>query len=149
MKDWYHPDQSDYYRKSVRVLTVNSGGFVIEASQYGDALALADAAFSQGIPSNDTCGQSIVFGVHEVYGNQRSLKEGQKRSLKEDKFQKGDQDGFSLGGFTVEQVWGYRRLIGSGGNEPHVGEVSLQNWNGPGNDYRDGYIFLSVKELDR
>jgi len=20
------------------------------------------------------------------------------------------------------------------------GEVSLQNWNGPGNDYRDGYL---------
>jgi hypothetical protein len=54
-------------------------------------------------------------------------------------------DDFSLGTYTTEQVWRYRRLMGSGPNiKP--GEVSLQNWNGPGNDYRDGYIFETVSD---
>jgi len=46
-----------------------------------------------------------------------------------------------MAGYTVDQIWRYRRLVGKGIN-PKVGELTLQNWNGPGNDYRDGYLFL-------
>jgi hypothetical protein len=59
-----------------------------------------------------------------------------------------EEEDFSLGNYTVEQVWRYRRLEGSG---PGVkaGEVSLQNWNGPGNDYREGYVFAGVSSLNK
>lgn len=29
-----------------------------------------------------------------------------------------------------------------------VGEVTLQNWNGPGNDYNKGYLFVSSSEFN-
>jgi len=57
-----------------------------------------------------------------------------------------DDDNFSLGGYSAEQVWRYRRLLGRGLNiKP--GELTLQNWNGPGNDYKGGYLFQSVNEI--
>ena len=51
----------------MKSVTVNHGGFVIEASQYGDVLVLSNATYQQGIPQKDTCGQSIVFGIHQIY----------------------------------------------------------------------------------
>lgn len=58
-----------------------------------------------------------------------------------------DEDDFSLGNFSIDQVWRYRRLMGKGLG-PKPGEVTLQNWNGPGNDYRKGYLFVSPDELN-
>ena len=58
-----------------------------------------------------------------------------------------DDDGFSLGSYTAEEVWRYRRLVGSGLGIKE-GEISLQNWNGPGNDYRKGYVYKNVSQLD-
>ena len=51
-------------------------------------------------------------------------------------------DNFSLGAYTAEKVWEYRRLVGNG-TGIHPGEISLQNWDGPGNDYRSGYLFAN------
>lgn len=49
-----------------------------------------------------------------------------------------------MSGYTSETVWRYRRLVGSGlGIKPD--EISLQNWNGPGNDYKGGYLFIDGK----
>jgi hypothetical protein len=53
-----------------------------------------------------------------------------------------------MAGYTVDQIWRYRRLIGKGLN-PKIGELTLQNWNGPGNDYRDGYLFLGNGEFSK
>ena len=38
----------------------------------------------------------------------------------------------------------YRRLVGSGIGIK-AGEISFQNWDGPGNDYRAGYLFGDAK----
>ena len=56
-------------------MTINNGGFVIEASQYGDVLVLSNATYQQGIPQKDTCGQSIVFGIHQIYNPQELTSE--------------------------------------------------------------------------
>lgn len=91
----------------------------------------------QGIPNSSKCGQSIVFGVQQIYKNSNNT------SLKSEKLVEMDDD-FSLSGYTAEQLWRYRRLVGSGlGIKPN--EVSLQNWNGPGNDYKGGYIYIEAK----
>ena len=63
--DWYSPKDSEYYLKYVTKLAVNS--FAIDATQYGDLLALSNADFQQGTPLSSTCGQSIVFGIHQQY----------------------------------------------------------------------------------
>ena len=69
IRDWYSPENSTYFEKTLSTLTVSS--FVIEGSQYGDVLALAKAAFMQGTKYSDTCGQSIVFGILEEYTSNR------------------------------------------------------------------------------
>lgn len=91
----------------------------------------------QGTNNSEKCGQSIVFGIHELYDNlTNNLKKDEKGN--DDK----NDDDFSLSGYSTDTVWRYRRLIGKG-LLPKQGELTLQNWNGPGNDYRDGYLFLS------
>jgi hypothetical protein len=40
---------------------------VIDATQYGDILVLSKADYEQGTPHSSTCGQSIVFGIHQQY----------------------------------------------------------------------------------
>lgn len=67
IKDWYSTSESEFYSKSILDLKVNK--FIIEASQYGDILVLANAGFLQGNQHSSTCGQSIVFGLHQEYSN--------------------------------------------------------------------------------
>lgn len=51
--------------------------YVIEASQYGDVLVLANASYMQGTGNRSTCGQSIVFGVQQICINATGEKVGE------------------------------------------------------------------------
>lgn len=124
------------------MVTLKVNYFAIEATQYGDLLVLTKAPFNQGTPNNDACGQSIVFCLHQEYSDQMNS------LLKEESENDVNDDNFSLGTYTVDQVWRYRRLLGKG-LAPKPGEICLQNWDGPGNDYRGGYIFQPVNQIDR
>ncbi len=108
VEDWYTRQPSQYYRKVVSKITVNN--FVIEATQYGDVLVLSNATYLQGTINKSTCGQSTVFGVQEIYPNQTSTEINKNIREEGDKV----EDDFSLAGYTAEQVWRYRRLVGKG-----------------------------------
>jgi hypothetical protein len=70
LPDWYDERASDRYDK--QVIELDSGTdrppVLIDATEWGEVLALSDAAYVQGVESsedgtdaNDRCGQSIVF----------------------------------------------------------------------------------------
>ena len=103
-------------------------------------LVLSNATYLQGTINKSTCGQSTVFGVQEIYPNQTSTEINKNIREEGDKV----EDDFSLAGYTAEQVWRYRRLVGKGLGIK-ANEISLQNWNGPGNDYKGGYLFIDAK----
>lgn len=113
-------------------------GFVIEGSQYGDLLAVSNSTYKQGTPTSSSCGQSTVFGFQQIYPENSSPRLLQIQEVAD------NPDNFSIGKFTVEKVWTYRRLLGKG-NTINPGEISLQNWDGPGNDYRAGYLFATAQ----
>lgn len=149
--DWYAKTDSARYTKELLTFEGRNGRtpVFIDATEWGEVLALSNAGYLQGVDvtdgsreTNDTCGQSTVFGfVQKLEAEPIAEPDLPEASPSSKAF-------YSLGtpaGFTDAQQWDrifrYRRLRGQG-NEPHTGEVSLQNWN-PGNDFPFGYLFLS------
>ena len=149
--DWYAKTDSARYTKELLAFEGRNGKtpVFVDASEWGEVLALSNASYLQGVDvtdgsreTNDTCGQSIVFGFAQKLEAEAvpepELPEATPAS-------KGFYSLATPAGFTEAQQWDrvfrYRRLRGQG-NKPHVGEVSLQNWN-PGNDFPFGYLFLS------
>lgn len=61
----------------------------------------------QGTNLSNKCGQSIVFGLHQLYDNQTNIKKNKDIGELY-------TDDFSLAGFTTDSIWRYRRLMGNG-----------------------------------
>jgi hypothetical protein len=147
LPDWYSPEPSDRFAKEI--LTFEASVFV-EATEWGELLALADASYLQGVEipdgaldGNDRCGQAIVYSfVQRLHAE--PVEEPQRAE---------PLDNLGFGPYrgradAWEKIWTYRRLKGLGPG-PTPGDLSLQNWGYAessqqgGNDYPFGYLFLS------
>ncbi|WP_425398653.1 FAD-dependent oxidoreductase [Aeoliella sp.] len=155
LPDWYSATPSDRYDKRVLTFGSNTKGSTvfIDATEWGELLALSGASYLVGaevedgdLHGNDRCGQAITYGFvmryhekpvddHPQYPTVPDLGFGSYRDR---------TDAWS-------QVWTYRRLKADA-DEPNPGDLSLQNWgydprtNESGNDYPNGYLFLSREE---
>ena len=70
--------------------------FVIEASQYGDALVLSNASYMQGTLNKTTCGQSTVFGIQQIVKTNLSNPNKLNYAI-----EKAETDDFSLASYTA------------------------------------------------
>lgn len=150
LTDWYSPTPSDRFDK--RVLTIR-GDVFIDASEWGELLALANAAYRIGVEvkpgsseCDESCGQAITYAFV-----QRMVETPIEENVQHEPI-----DGMGLGAYSDRpdawnRIWTYRRIRG-GGSRPNVGDLSLQNWgyskklgNG-GNDYPFAYLFKNRKE---
>lgn len=145
--DWYSEMSSERFEKK---LLRFEGQVFIEATEWGEVLALSQVDYLQGVDSedgsldgNDTCGQATVFGFVQKLHAEPVV----------DPAADATADNLGLGPYegrenAWRQIWTYRRLLGRGPG-PEVGDLSLQNWGYSGsighggNDYPFGYLFLS------
>jgi hypothetical protein len=152
LPDWYSPTPSERYDKRIVKFVADSprrGTVFIDATEWGEILALSRAPYLQGVEDadgaltgNDACGQATVFCfVQELRDepiaeritsqNVSNLGFGQYRDRPD----------------AWEKIWTYRRIRGQG--KPAAGDLCLQNWGYSlahqegGNDYPFGYLFKS------
>jgi hypothetical protein len=143
LPDWYDLENSPGFTKEVIRLTGPEGGrpVVIDATELGDVLVLSFAPYLQGAEASDgstetkdeLCGQATVMPFVMRY-------DANAGTEPPNPFAVDHPDFYSIGKYTWDQVWRYRRLV-DGSGSGYVGDRSLQNWN-PGNDYNYGYLFL-------
>lgn len=150
LPDWYSKHDSQVFSKEVIRLSPKGKEemIVIEASEFGDILGFLDfgVGYTQGVHEGEQsfksldpiCGQSFVFPF--VIKGRRG--QGTVRSLTQDQDSEGDES-FSLGKFSWEEVWTYRRLLKS-----DAYDLSMQNWDG-GNDYQKSYLLLHPEEASK
>lgn len=149
IRDWYAPSESAKFTKRVVNFDLDGAVFV-DATEWGEVLALSTADYVQGVDTSDgaldtddTCGQAVVFDFAErlvAAPVAESVPEGTPQS----------NAFYSLNvpaDKTAQQQWEsilrYRRIVGVGGpNDVAIGDVTIQNWY-PGNDYPFGYLFRS------
>jgi len=166
MPDWYSPVDSPRFAKSLLQFVppeAQPNILVVDASELGDVLALASAQLAyigrpgakagkgyswiQGTEKYDgsleaedeVCGQSIVFPFvveFETSPTNETLISPEPVD---------HPDYYDLEGFTWDEVWTYRRLVGTKPFEAEPQDASLQNW-GRGNDYPFGYLFPTREE---
>jgi hypothetical protein len=154
LADWYSPTDSDRFRKAVLTFEadVRAGHETVflDATEWGEVLALADAPYLQGVEfvdggreGNDTCGQATVVDIVERL-NADPVDEAP------------GPEGVPNLGFgnykkfpdAWDRIWTYRRIKGRG-SKAAVGDICLQNWGYSGrdkeggNDYPFGYLFKS------
>jgi hypothetical protein len=139
ISSWYKWPNLELNSQKIELIGENSPSIFIDASENGDLLALSSDAFStgaddEGINADSTCGQATVFPfvISATASNADPVVKAP------------NPDFYSLGNFTWDKVWTYRRLKGSGSSF-QIGEKSLQNWN-PGNDYPFGYLWQSATD---
>ncbi|KAL3831763.1 hypothetical protein ACJMK2_023470, partial [Sinanodonta woodiana] len=145
--DWYSYNESTMFTKQLLEFSRADGKppVVIDATEFGDILAVSGAGFRQGVEtpveeSNTTdekCGQRFTIPFY--------IKVDQNTSGPENVSSVG-QGTYSLDGKSWGVVWSYRRSKGvSAGNfnEAYIGEISNENWS-KGNDFWDKYILVSV-----
>ena len=151
--DWYSREPSEQYDKEIIRISGDESVVFIDATEWGEILALSRRAYLQGIEhlegvldGNDRCGQSIVFGFAQRLN----------AAPETDRAPETEAPGLGLGKYDERQdawhkIWTYRRLLGNGSG-PTAGDITLQNWgyepgvkNG-GNDYPFGYLLLSRKD---
>ena len=152
--DWYSPEDSTRFTKEVLLFPAAKTTVFIDATEWGEVLALSGANYLQGIESvdgkqgDDRCGQSTVFGFVERL-NPGPVDEPSMGKITDD---------LGFGDYTGKPdawdlIWTYRRLKGNG-KGPTPGDLSLQNWGYSGrlkqggNDYTYGYLFKSKKESE-
>ncbi len=148
--DWY--DEADSKRFTKRTIRFQ-GKVFIDATEWGELLALSGAEYLQGVDStdgaldgDDTIGQATVFGFVQELHDQATV----------DTAAAAEAPHLGLGSYADRknawnQIWTYRRILGHDGG-PATGDLSLQNWGysekhqSGGNDYPFGYLLLSKKE---
>ncbi|QDT68560.1 tricarballylate dehydrogenase [Planctomycetes bacterium MalM25] len=146
LSDWYSPEDSARFKK--RTLRFE-GAVFIDATEWGELLALADAPYLQGAePSEDALAGDDRLGQATVYGFVQRMHD---RPV-DDHPAIEPTPGLGYGAYhdrddAWRKIWTYRRLKGEG-PEASPGELSLQNWGYSGklkeggNDYPFGYLFL-------
>lgn len=147
LADWYSSEDSARFTKREHRF---AGAVFVDATEWGELMALADAPMLQGVETtdggvdgDDTLGQSTVYGfvqrVHETPVADHPAAP--------------DVGNLGLGAYhdredAWQKIWTYRRLRGTGPTAA-PGQLSLQNWGYDvgraegGNDYPFGYLFLS------
>ncbi len=149
--DWYDARSSERYDKQLVELAsgYDRPAIFIDATEWGELLALSGAPYVQGVEPNegsldsdDTCGQSTVFGFVEKLNaapvNENGLPEATTASRSFYSLSVGANETTAS---KWDKIWRYRRVRGSGPTAK-TDDLSLQNWN-PGNDYPFGYLFVS------
>ncbi len=76
LSDWYAPTDSAYFTKTVYTFALPVGGVVIDATEWGDVLVLADLPVAQGIELatenstdfDDHCGQPVTVCFYTSWG---------------------------------------------------------------------------------
>lgn len=147
LADWYSPADSERFTKQTLSFT---GAVFLDATEWGELLALADAPYLQGpepneqsLSGNDRTGQAIVYGFAERMHADPVTDHPTIEPV----------EALGFGGYrdrpdAWQKVWTYRRLKGAGPTAS-PGELTLQNWSyypehsEGGNDYPFGYLFLS------
>ncbi|BBO33875.1 FAD-dependent oxidoreductase [Lacipirellula parvula] len=153
LADWYSPHDSARFTKRVLKFAAAPGAkrspVFIEATEWGEVLALADAPYLQGVEStdgglegDDRGGQATVYCFVEEFLENPA--DEPKANVPLDRMGFATYEGRDD---AWEKVWTYRRIRGKGAPAP--GDLCLQNWgysdkvgNG-GNDYPFGYLFPS------
>ena len=152
--DWYSHDESPRFKKKVHTFEANTAAghstIFLDATEWGEVLALADAPYLQGVETvdggregNDTCGQATVFDIAERLNAEPIEEPPGPSDLKTMGF-----GSYKSRGDAWDRIWTYRRIKGRGGKAA-VGDISLQNWGYSGrdgeggNDYPFGYLFKS------
>jgi len=144
IKDWYTLTPSTRWDKKIIAL---SGSVYLDATEWGEILALSSAPYLQGIDEKfegdtsgsgiDTCGQAFTFGFAEVYHSNDTSEPPNPYTVDY-------PEHYSLEGYSWDKVFTYRRLYST--QEPVVaGDITLQNW-GSGNDFPFGYLLMSKKD---
>ncbi|MEM9490579.1 MAG: FAD-dependent oxidoreductase, partial [Myxococcota bacterium] len=150
LTDWYSPVESARYTKEA-IQFVGRGGrtpVVIEATEFGDVLALSTFSYLQGVEQFDgstnvldsTCGQATVFPFTQLH---LAAPETEVEPERVPALTVAHPEHFELRS-SWQDIWQYRRL-GSFDGASNAGEVTMQNWE-HGNDYPFGYLFLSKEE---
>lgn len=149
LEDWYSAEDSDRFTKE----TLRFQGVIfIDATEWGEVLALSGAPYLQGaeasedsLVSDDRLGQATVFDFVQRMHAEPVADHPKIEPV----------DGLGFGAYrdrdeAWQKIWTYRRLRGTGPTAS-PGELSLQNWGYSskhgegGNDYPFGYLFLSRK----
>lgn len=159
LADWYAESDSDRFRKRKIDFAVTDNAVFIDATEWGELLALADAPYLIGVEQvdgqlngDDRLGQSTTYGfVQEMHETEDATRDIRVPNPKLKHLGYGDyrerENAWSL-------IWTYRRLKSSAA-EPKAGDLSLQNWGyyvekaEGGNDYPFGYLFLSKASTRR
>ncbi|MEI7635476.1 MAG: FAD-dependent oxidoreductase [bacterium] len=164
IEDWYNYADSPDFRKSVFTVLPRDparGLVVIDASETADVIVPSEAVCTVGrekttevlgedgsLPDIDENGsQATVYPFCMTDSPTTDFEDALKARF--DNFQAYYEDQldhfFSLGQYSWNRVWTYRRLRNTGatGNYDAVnrGDVTMQNWY-PGNDYPYGSIYL-------
>jgi FAD dependent oxidoreductase len=152
--DWYSPADSARFQKTILTFQASDkpghATVFLDATEWGEVLALADAPYLQGVEAvdggregNDTCGQATVFDIVERLNEEPVDEPPGPQGV--DKLGFGSYKKF---GDAWDKIWTYRRIKGRG-PKAAVGDICLQNWgysgrdNEGGNDYPFGYLFKS------
>jgi len=159
LADWYDPKPSDRFDKTTLRFEAPKGRHVvfIDATEWGEALALAGAPYLQGFEfedggreGNDRCGQATVVDFVQRYNAEPSDEPAGPEDVGNFGFMapKDQKDPWN-------HIWTYRRIKSAkGGGPAAVGDLCLQNWGysakqeAGGNDYPFGYLFLSKADTD-
>lgn len=145
--DWYSPSDSQRFTKETLRF---EGPIFIDATEWGELLALAGAPYLQGAePSEDALEGDDTLGQSTVYCFVQRMHAEPVESPQS--FE--PVEGLGFGDYcdrpdAWQKIWTYRRILGDGPTaEPD--QLSLQNWGySPrheegGNDYPFGYLLLS------
>jgi|GEM_PF-629950 len=166
--DWYSYEDSPYFSKETTVILPQDSGkgmTVIDGSEFGDIIVLADARYTVGreleteeigedgeLPElNERGTQSFVFTFcvtgSEEFDEADDVKEPFPGFM--DYYEQQVDDYFSLGTHSWQRVWTYRRVLNAGGpwemDTVNKDDVSMQNWY-PGNDYPYGTLYKNIEE---
>ena len=161
--DWYDPEDSAEFTKTVFSIVPRqpaTGMVVVDAGELADAVVLSGAAYTVGRESTtEVIGDDGSLPAMDEDGSQAFVypfcmtdvaAPDPENELKTpfpgfDAYYAGQETGyFSLGSFSWNRVWTYRRLKNTGPlwsfDTVNAGDVSMQNWY-PGNDYPYGTMY--------
>ncbi|MFM7206883.1 MAG: FAD-dependent oxidoreductase [Planctomycetaceae bacterium] len=153
LADWYSPRDSDRFTKrSIRFASALRPGrktVFIDATEWGEMLALSGRPYLQGVESEDgglecrdTCGQATVYCFAQELHAEPVIEADREVAAAE--------LGYGAYGDKPDawtKIWTYRRIRGRAAT-PAAGDVCLQNWGYSekhregGNDYPFAYLFL-------
>jgi hypothetical protein len=153
LADWYSPHDSPRFTK--RVLRFEAGKrtpgrstVFIDATEWGEVLALSGRRYLQGVEDEDgslegrdTCGQATVYCFAQQLHAEPVNEPDRPVAATE----------LGYGAYrdkpdAWEKIWTYRRIRGRG--QPATGDICLQNWGYSakdregGNDYPFAYLLM-------